>query len=56
MRSPPTVSDDTVKTEDSLVEVVVAMRRGHACIRGNLALENADTAFGLVCVDVKTNA
>jgi hypothetical protein len=49
-------SDDAVKTENSLVEVVVAVRRGHACIRGNLALENADTAVGLICVDVKTNA
>jgi hypothetical protein len=31
----------------------VAVRRGHARIRGGIALEDADTAPGLVCVDVK---
>jgi hypothetical protein len=33
----------------------VAVRRGHACVSGDIALEDANTASGLVCVDVKTD-
>src|SRR5438067_4407305 len=42
-----------VQPEDGFIEVVVAVRRGHACISGDIALEDAHTASGLVCVDVK---
>src|SRR6266516_3915524 len=45
---------DAVQPEDGFIEVVVAVRRGHACISGDIALEDA-TASGLVCVDVKTD-
>ena len=44
---------DAVQPEDGFIEVVVAVRRGHACISGDIALEDAHTASGLVCVDVK---
>jgi len=30
---------DAVQSEDGFIEVVVAVRRGHACIRGDIALE-----------------
>ncbi len=46
---------DAVRPEDGFIEVVLAVRRGHACISGNVALEDAHTASGLVCVDVKTD-
>jgi hypothetical protein len=46
---------DAVQTENGFVELVMAVRRGHACISGGIALEDADTASGLVCVDVKTD-
>ena len=47
---------DPVQPEDGFVEAVVAVRRGHACISGDIALEDAHTASGLVCVDVKADA
>jgi hypothetical protein len=34
----------------------VAVRRGHACISGDIAFEDAHAASGLVCVDVKTDS
>jgi hypothetical protein len=46
---------DAVQPEDGFIEVVVAVRRGHACVSGDIALEDAHTASGLVCVDVKTD-
>src|SRR5438094_2761632 len=46
---------DAVQPEDGFIEIVVAVGRGHACISGNSALEDAHTASGLVCVDVKTD-
>jgi hypothetical protein len=46
---------DPVQPEDGFIEGVVAVRRGHACISGDSALEDAHTASGLVCVDVKTD-
>src|SRR4051794_4451678 len=46
---------DAVQPEDGFVELVVAVRRGYARIGGDVALEDADTASGLVCVDVKTD-
>jgi hypothetical protein len=46
---------DTVQPEDGFIEVVVAVRRGHASICGDIALEDAHTASGLVCVDVKAD-
>ena len=46
---------DAVQTENGFVELVVAVRRGHARISGGIALEDADTASGLVRVDVKTD-
>ena len=46
---------DAVQPENGFVELVVAMRRGHARISGGIALEDADTASGLVRVDVKTD-
>ena len=46
---------NAVKAENGFVELVVAVRRGHARISGGIALEDADTASGLVCVDVKTD-
>jgi len=46
---------DAVQPEDGFIEVVMAVRRGHACISGDIALEDAHTASGLVCVDVKTD-
>src|SRR5215204_3488055 len=45
---------DAVEPENSFVELVVAVRRGHART-GGIALEDADTASGLVRVDVKTD-
>jgi hypothetical protein len=47
---------DAVHTENRFVELVVAVRRGHARISGGIALEDAETASGLVCVDVKTDS
>src|SRR5829696_1827026 len=44
-----------VQPKNGFVELVVAVRRGHARIRWNLALEHADTSSGLVRVDVKTD-
>jgi hypothetical protein len=41
--------------EDGFVEVVVAVRRGHTCISGEIALEDAHTSSGLVVVDVETD-
>src|SRR5215207_1418033 len=46
---------DAVQTENGFVELVVAVRRGHARISGGIALEDADTASGLICVDVKSD-
>jgi hypothetical protein len=46
---------DAVEPEDGFIEGVVAVRRGHACISGDIALKDAHTASGLVCVDVKTD-
>src|SRR5439155_10333571 len=46
---------DAVQPEDGFIEVVVAVRRGHTCISGDIALEDAHTASGLVCVDVKSD-
>jgi len=46
---------DAVQPEDGFIEVVVAVRRGHACVSGDIALEDAHTASGLVCVDVKAD-
>jgi hypothetical protein len=46
--------NDAVQPEYGFIEVVVAVRRGHACISGDVALEDAHTASGLVCVNVKT--
>jgi hypothetical protein len=46
---------DAFQPEDGFIEGVVAVRRGHARISGDIALEDAHTAFGLVCVDVKTD-
>ena len=46
---------DAVQPEDGFVELVVAVRRGHACISGNVALEHAHTASGLLCVDVEAD-
>src|SRR5436309_15896950 len=46
---------DAVQPEDGFIEVVVAVRRGHACISGDIALEDAHTASGFVCVDMKTD-
>ena len=47
---------DAVQPEDGLVELVVTVRRGHACLGGDVALEDAHAASGLVCVDVKTDS
>jgi hypothetical protein len=44
-----------VQPEDGFIEVIVAVRRGHARIGGDVALEDAHTASGLVCVDVKSH-
>src|SRR5829696_4343709 len=44
-----------VQPKNGFVELVVAVRRGHARIRWILALEHADTSSGLVRVDVKTD-
>jgi hypothetical protein len=46
---------DAVQPEDGFIEGVVAVRRGHACISGDIALKDAHTACLLVCVDVKTD-
>src|SRR6266516_4110939 len=46
---------DAVQPEDGFIEVVVAVRRGHTCISGDIALEDAHTASGLVFVDVETD-
>src|SRR4051794_32587366 len=46
---------DAVQTENGFVELVVAVRRGHARISGGIALEDADTATRLICVDVKSD-
>jgi hypothetical protein len=46
---------DAVQPEDGFIEVVVAVWRGHTCISGDIALEDTHAAFGLVCVDVKTD-
>jgi hypothetical protein len=46
---------DAVEPEDGFIEVVVAVRRGHACTSGDIALEDAHTASRLVGVDVKTD-
>src|SRR6266550_2822569 len=46
---------DAFQPEDGFIEVVVAVRRGHACIGGDVALEDAHTASGVVCVDMKTD-
>src|SRR6266487_6541116 len=46
---------DAVQPEDGFIEVVVAVWRGHACISGDIALEDAHAASGLVCVDVKAD-
>jgi hypothetical protein len=56
VRVPPTVNVVTPsRPKNGFVELVVAVRRGHARISGGIALEDADTASGLVCVDVKTD-
>jgi len=47
---------DAVEPEDGFIEAVVAVRCRHACIRGDIALEDAHTAPGLVSVDVKADA
>jgi hypothetical protein len=44
-----------VQPEDGLIELIVAVRRGHACVSGYAALEDAHTAAGLVGVDVETD-
>jgi hypothetical protein len=46
---------DAVQPENGFIELVVAVRRGHACISRNIALEDAHTAPGLVCVDVEAD-
>src|SRR5205823_6308179 len=46
---------NAVQPENGFVELVVAVRRGHPRIIGGIALEDADTASGLVRVDVKTD-
>jgi hypothetical protein len=46
---------DAFQPEDGFIEVVVAVRRGHAFISGDIAFEDAHTVSGLVCVDVKTD-
>ena len=46
---------DAVQSEDGFVEVVVTVWRGHACMSGDVALEDAHTAAGLVCVDMETD-
>jgi hypothetical protein len=47
---------DAVQPEDGFIEVVVAVRCGHSCVSGDIALEDAHTASGLVSVDVKADA
>jgi len=47
--------DAVTLSEDGFIEVVVAVRRGHAFISGYIAFKDAHTASGLVCVDVKTD-
>ena len=46
---------DAVQGVNGFVEIVVAVRGGHACVSGDVALEDAHAASGLVCVDVKTD-
>ena len=46
---------DADQPENGFVELVVAVRCGHARISRGIALEDADTASGLVRVDVKTD-
>jgi hypothetical protein len=47
---------DAVQPEDGFIEAVVAVGRGHARVSGDIALEDADTAPGLISVDVKADA
>ncbi len=57
VRPPPTVNVVTpVEPEDGFIKVVVAVRRGHACISGDIALEDAHAASRLISVDVKADA
>jgi hypothetical protein len=53
--SPDGKRSDAVQPEDGFIEGVVAVRRGHACITWDITHEDAHTASGLVCVDVKTD-
>src|SRR5437763_1725045 len=46
---------DAVQPEDGFVELVVAVRRGHTCVSGYAALEDAHAAAGFVGVNVKTD-
>jgi len=46
---------DAVQPEDGFIERVVAVRRRHACISGDIALKDAHAASGLVWVDVKAD-
>ena len=46
---------DAVQPEDGFIEAVVAVRRRHARISGDIALEDAHTAARLVCVDVEAD-
>jgi hypothetical protein len=55
VRSADGKRSNAVQPEDGFIEGVVAVRRGHACISGDIALKDAHTPSGLVCVDVKAN-
>src|SRR5256885_4591531 len=45
---------DAVQPEDGFIEGVVAVRRGHACIGGGVALEDARPASRLLAGDLET--
>ena len=55
MRSAHGKRGHAVQPEDGFIERVVAVRRGHVCISRDIALKDAHTPSGLVCVDVKTD-